>query len=575
MLGHILTVANIDEAVDLWHANGRTHTFVTPQGEVVSRHGIITGGSDDTLPGILGKKQELKVLSQEVERADCRLESGRSALRLLEETVLKLEQDLQQQIAQNNHLKMEETELEKKIYKITEDLKHARRLHEISQLEQEQLLGEECDLDEEIHKYGQVLQEITQEISNAQESVTSSTQEIETIASQLESYDEKVMELKLQITSLSARLDNSQNTARRLQAFREDSQKQLHELSQEIQRKTLKHDQGREQIDEKMLRLEDLNAKLADLNKSLDVHEREYATIDERLKASDEQIAKIQNHREQVIQKTRVVELERSQQLIKRESVENRLREYYHQSIVELQKQFHEESQKSSKTADQLKQDLATLREKISNMGDINLGAINEYEELGQRFEFLQSQQEDLNQAIEDLEKVIRKINRISQKKFMETYELINEKLGEVFPRLFNGGAAQLVLTDPSKPLETGVELMIHLPGKKLTRLSLLSGGEKALSAIAFIFAIFLIKPASFCLLDEIDAPLDEANIMRFNELLQIIGEKSQIVMVTHSKRSMEFADTLFGVTMEKRGISKLVSVSLAISGETAYPNAA
>jgi len=167
------------------------------------------------------------------------------------------------------------------------------------------------------------------------------------------------------------------------------------------------------------------------------------------------------------------------------------------------------------------------------------------------------------------LHKVINKINRITQEKFTATFDLINAKLKNVFPRLFDGGEAKLVLTEPQKPLESGVELMIHPPGKKLTRLSLLSGGEKALSAIAFIFSIFLIKPASFCLLDEIDAPLDDANIFRFNDLLKIIGENSQIIMITHNKRTMEFADTLFGITMEQKGISKIVSVHFLKPGES------
>ena len=133
-----------------------------------------------------------------------------------------------------------------------------------------------------------------------------------------------------------------------------------------------------------------------------------------------------------------------------------------------------------------------------------------------------------------------------------------------MFPRLFEGGTARLILTEPNDPLETGVEYMIQPPGKKLTRMSLLSGGEKAMSAIAFIFSIFLIKPTSFCLMDEIDAPLDEANVFRFNDLLRVIGEKSQIIMITHNKRTMEFADTLFGITMGEKGVSKVVSVNLA-----------
>jgi chromosome segregation protein len=202
-------------------------------------------------------------------------------------------------------------------------------------------------------------------------------------------------------------------------------------------------------------------------------------------------------------------------------------------------------------------------RDRLQKLGDVNMGAIKEYEQLKMRYDFLIEQREDLQKAIHDLHTVIRKINRITQEKFISTFEAINERMGEIFPRLFEGGSAKLVLTEPDKPLETGVEFMIHPPGKKLTRLSLLSGGEKALSAIAFIFSIFLIKPASFCLLDEIDAPLDEANVYRFNNLLKMIGESSQIIMITHNKRTMEFSDRLLGVTMEKKGISKLVSVNL------------
>ena len=158
---------------------------------------------------------------------------------------------------------------------------------------------------------------------------------------------------------------------------------------------------------------------------------------------------------------------------------------------------------------------------------------------------------------------MIRKINTVTQERFLTTLEQINEKLGQVFPKSFEGGTTQLVLANPDDPLESGVEFMVHPPGKKVTRMSLLSGGEKALSAIAFIFSIFLIKPTAFCLLDEIDAPLDEANVYRFNELLKIIGAKSQIIMITHNKNSMEFADTLFGITMEQKGLSKVVSVNL------------
>ena len=206
---------------------------------------------------------------------------------------------------------------------------------------------------------------------------------------------------------------------------------------------------------------------------------------------------------------------------------------------------------------------LGRLREGISRITDVNLGAIKEYDQLKERFEFLSAQRDDLLKAIDDLMKVIKKINRITQTRFMETFNQVNEKLAEVFPRLFEGGTARLTLTEPDKPLETGVEFMVHPPGKKLTRMTLLSGGEKALSAIALIFSLFLIKPAAFCIMDEIDAPLDDANVSRFNNLLKLIGANSQVIMITHNKHTMEFADTLFGITMEQKGVSKVVSVNL------------
>jgi chromosome segregation protein len=278
--------------------------------------------------------------------------------------------------------------------------------------------------------------------------------------------------------------------------------------------------------------------------------------------------------REKTLEKLRLLELEQSQRRIKQENIAAQLADRYRRGFDDLiSTEGLSDEALAGLDKDQvgaMEAELSDVRTKIARITDVNLGAIKEYEQLKDRYDFLETQRADLEKAIDDLHRVIRKINTITQKLFMETFGNINDKMSEVFPRLFNGGSAKLVLVEPEKPLETGVELMIHPPGKKLTRLSLLSGGEKALSAIAFLFSIFLIKPASFCLLDEIDAPLDDANVFRFNDLLQIIGEQSQIIMITHNKHSMEFADMLFGITMEQKGISKVVSVNLERSRDAA-----
>jgi len=203
------------------------------------------------------------------------------------------------------------------------------------------------------------------------------------------------------------------------------------------------------------------------------------------------------------------------------------------------------------------------LQRLVDNMGEINLTAIEEYEENAARYEYLTGQRTDLEDALTKLEKAIRQMNRESRALFREAFAAINERFKRIFPMLFRGGKAELRLTDPQDMLETGVEIIAQPPGKRLGSLELMSGGEKALTAVALIFAIFQYKPSPFCLLDEVDAPLDEANIGRFAEAIQQMTDRSQFIIITHSKRTMEYADVLYGVTMEQPGVSKLVSVEL------------
>jgi chromosome segregation protein len=203
------------------------------------------------------------------------------------------------------------------------------------------------------------------------------------------------------------------------------------------------------------------------------------------------------------------------------------------------------------------------LQRIIDEMGEVNLMAIDEYKHLEERYDFLCSQRDDLEESLQALQQAIQRINRTTRKRFLETFQLVNAKFQELFPRLFCGGSAELRLTNENDLLETGIDIVVQPPGKKLQNVTLLSGGEKALTAVALIFSIFLIKPSPFCLLDEVDAPLDDANIGRFNEIVREMSATSQFIVITHNKTTMAVADTLYGVTMEEPGVSKLVSVKL------------
>jgi chromosome segregation protein len=203
------------------------------------------------------------------------------------------------------------------------------------------------------------------------------------------------------------------------------------------------------------------------------------------------------------------------------------------------------------------------LQRLIDEMGEVNLMAIEEYRQLEERYNFLCAQRDDLEESLKALQQAIQRINRTTRKRFLETFQLVNTKFRELFPRLFCGGSAELRLTDENDLLETGIDIIVQPPGKKLQNVTLLSGGEKALTAVALIFSIFLIKPSPFCLLDEVDAPLDDANIGRFNEIVREMSSASQFIVITHNKTTMGVADTLYGVTIEEPGVSKLVSVRL------------
>ena len=194
-------------------------------------------------------------------------------------------------------------------------------------------------------------------------------------------------------------------------------------------------------------------------------------------------------------------------------------------------------------------------------MGPVNLSAPEEYSELNERISFLKSQSDDLQKAINDLKETIKDINNESRRRFKEMFELINDNFKNVFTKLFEGGEAKLLLTESEDLLNAGVDIMAQPPGKKLQNINLLSGGEKALTAISLIFAIFLVKPSPFCFLDEVDAPLDDVNIVRFNRLITSLSYDSQFILITHNKKTMQIGELLYGVTMEEPGISKTVSV--------------
>ncbi len=316
--------------------------------------------------------------------------------------------------------------------------------------------------------------------------------------------------------------------------------------------------------------LEAGEAPLAAAEAALEEKLKARSLIDDSLRAARERVdsadtrvreleqTRVENEQAVGTERTRLeaLRLEAQEVLVRRETVEEQFAALGYQ-LEAVQEGLSEEAEIA-----QWQDKLATMERRINRLGPINLAAIEEHDQQAERKCYLDSQHQDLVEALETLTAAIQKIDRQTRTRFKETYEKVNEGLGAMFPRLFGGGHAYLQLTGDDL-LSTGVSVMARPPGKRNTSIHLLSGGEKALAAIALVFAIFKLNPAPFCLLDEVDAPLDDVNAVRFSELVKDMSEHVQFVVVTHNKITMEIAEQLIGVTMNEPGVSRLVAVDV------------
>ena len=423
----------------------------------------------------------------------------------------------------------------------------------------------------QLHEEHETLQQTLQTSNSSRQSCEVEKRELEALVARMqdelltlrEQTNESrhgVTGLKVSLASLQEREEGSRAALDRLMTLREE----LHQRQE-----TLRQDAVEAVETQANLRNEakELRAQMEILYRKRVEQEQSLAGLRERFEESREDIEKRETELRQLRSSTQQLRDElSSRQMQSRElqlEIEHMLEGFQERfridlSSPEIKEKYDEEFDEV--TAGERRE---YLNKRIDDIGEVNLMAIDEYQELEERYLFMTEQQEDLQKSLEGLQSAIAKINRTTRKRFRETFDQVNATFQELFPRLFNGGLAELRLTDENDLLETGIDVVAQPPGKKLQNVTLLSGGEKALTAVAMIFSIFLIKPSPFCLLDEVDAPLDDANIGRFNEIVKDMAESSQFIIITHNKRTMEIADNLYGITMEEPGVSKLVSVCM------------
>ncbi|MDH4266844.1 MAG: chromosome segregation protein SMC, partial [Deltaproteobacteria bacterium] len=560
LFGDVWVVPDLRQALDLWNRNSIWKTLVTLDGEVLHPSGIVTGGSKEQIgSGTFHRKREIRDLTQSTEQLRqqvMELESTQEQLaksiKELEDAIAGLTQTLHGQDLQI----VSET---KEIDQYQAEWKHWRQKIETLLMEESQLAEELVACQQEARKTEAALQTSELLKSEKEENLRCREQDLQNLKDEIEGLMAEVTEAKVRLGAFQEKKQNLDQNLERARKLSQETAALLEQRRREVQ----------ESI--QLIRAAEEQRRLAeiDLHRLLAVHQELQSHLEggkEALRAEREKLEKEESRWKE--RRGTLQDLLGKKNTLSMKLMELDLNIKHLLSNVEEKHRLSPEALLARKDerdyfSPEVEARLGELKSLIESMGEVNLLAIQEYEEAKTRLEFLTEQEADLVQSLEALDQAIKKINRTSRKRFAETFAAVNQKFKETFMVLFNGGRAELVLTDESNLLETGVDIIAQPPGKRLQNISLLSGGEKALTAVALIFSLYLINPSPFCLMDEVDAPLDDANIGRFNKMIKDMAPKYQFILVTHNKRTMELADTLYGVTMEELGISKLVSVKL------------
>ncbi|MBN1960084.1 MAG: chromosome segregation protein SMC [Deltaproteobacteria bacterium] len=564
LLSEVLIVDNIDIARRLFAAGVSDERvankiLVTISGEVIDIGGVITGGSVEGA-GLLQKRREIRELAQEVEQLTQVYQTRKAEQEDLETQRLQLEIDVQQ-LDKDIH----EGELER--VQIVKDKQAAEKEHntinerlEVLAYELTQRCEElaEIDTEERTVLAQAVSAEAGREQSEAQLAFLS--EQRRTLALKIDSQSEELTEAKVQLAAHEEKLAAAKATVQRLATTHK-------ELANRIERDDVTMGEGEvaaaeleQKITQGSEQLSDLVSQTQMLHTQLNEARGRYETERAGIGDVEQKMRSQRNELDSMREKLLNTRMEIQRLNLERQRLIDQVAERYDVVLATIITDYHLRSLPGTH-ADSRRGELDRA---IRAMGPINLTAIEECAEIEGRHTFLVQQRDDLQSALDSLKRAITRINRQSRERFRAAFDAVNEMFQQVFPRLFRGGEARLELVENGDVLEAGVDIIAQPPGKKLQNVGLLSGGEKALTATALVFSIFLIKPSPFCVLDEVDAPLDEANVGRFNQMLQEISKLSQFIVITHNKLTMSEADRLYGITMEEPGMSKVVSVDLS-----------
>jgi chromosome segregation protein len=605
LLGGVNLVDDLQEVLAVYGGGRIPAIFATPRGDVLTPDGVVRGGAATQAAGqgVLTRVGEVRDLTNEVERLDREVSERDAAFQQADAQSTRAAEELDNLRNRHHTAALAVANHEKDLERTRERVKALSEAHEGRVAERSEILAETEALVAERARLEQVLEDAIASRVQRQRDLDGLVLRVGSVGRELNRLEMIATERRVEHAGRSEKCD-------RLRGIHQRGTSAVHETREWIARREreIENAEGRrtelaEQIRfaEESLesRLREEEAARATNEAKREIYEQVSARLTEIEEGARELRSAIANCRDQV----GAAELASRELELKLDHLDESIRDKWDvdlatwtppgiepgsESPIEVESESSvasEENIEESAAEQPERMDAALearsnamlanlpleertkrneeVRRKIQSLGEVNLGAIEEHEELSERARFLTEQKDDLDRTLESLRDAIQRINRTSRRRFRETFEAVSKRFSENFPRLFEGGRASLSLTETDDVLEAGIEIMAMPPGKRLQNVNLLSGGEKTLTAIALLVSVFQVRPSPFFLLDEVDAALDDANVGRFNDLVREMASSSQFVVITHNKRTIEVADVLYGVTMERKGISKLVSVSL------------
>ena len=558
LLGRTVIVEDINSAIKLARQNSYKFKIVTLKGDVINPSGAISGGSVATkTASILGRGKEIKALEKELIEIKNKTEKLQAEKEKYENSISSLLEKFEEKQKEAQELEivyatekqkidtidLEIEKLDSKLSKLRIDLDNTKNEKEENILKQKELTEKVSKMDEENASLNIVIEEFTKLNKDNQKYIDDLNFDITNLKISVSSFDESEMSINEIMDRITSEMDKNTLSIQNKKSAREKIIVDNQELDLKIEATKQQIIDLEKEILESSDKVEKLKQERTNKNEKLN-------NVEKDIESQNEKIENLKNHTSKLDLKKSKIELELNQ-------IINKMWEEYEltpNTVGDIEK---------IKNPTEVQKQVNSLRNEIRDLGSINVDAIKEYQELKERYDFMSEQRLDLEDSSSKLKKIISEMTETMKKQFAEQFKIINKNFGEVFTELFGGGKAELILADEENILECGIDIAVQPPGKKLQNMMLLSGGEKAFTAIALLFAILKMNPAPFCVLDEIEAALDDVNVYRFAEYLKKFSKDSQFLVITHRKGTMEAADTVYGITMEEKGISKLLSMKL------------